>query len=202
MQCDRLRRLGPDGNSIFFGMDSNVPDPDSPPSTFEIWRYDLVTGEVGPVLTREGGDMTVEQPRVSPNGAHVVYMRQRFTEPEMRTAIFVADLEGGPERQLTDWDLYASHPDWSVDDLIVFNSYDIRLTRPEEFPGARDLFTIAPMALTFVGSQPTRSRACARGSRAGRPTGRASPTPSGRGTSAGLARESELVRWESLDCRG
>ena len=134
---------GPDGNLIYFGMDSNVPDPDSPPATFEIWGYDLATGMAGPVLTREGDGMTVEQPRISPDGTRVVYMRQEF-EPEARTAIFVADLEGGAERQLTDWDLYAAHPDWSVDDLIVFNSYDIRLNRPEEFPGARDLFTISP----------------------------------------------------------
>jgi hypothetical protein len=141
---------GPDGNSIFFGMHSDVPDPDSPPSTFEIWRYDLPTGTAGPVLTRTGDDMTVEQPRVSPDGTQVVYMRQRFTDPAAPSAIFVADLEGGRERQLTDWDLYAAHPDWSFNDVIVFNSYDVRLYTPEDFPGARDLFTIAPDGTNLV----------------------------------------------------
>ena len=60
---------GPDGSSIFFERHSNAPDPDSPPSTFEIWRYDLATGDAGPVLTRESDGMSVEQPRVSADGS-------------------------------------------------------------------------------------------------------------------------------------
>jgi Tol biopolymer transport system component len=134
----------PDGNTIYFERHSNAPDPESPPATFQIWSYDLATGEAGPVLTREGDGMTVEQPRVSPDGTHLVYFRQRYLDPGSPSAIFVADLNGGPERRLTDWELYAAHPDWSVDDLIVFNSYDQRLYDAEEFPGPRDLYVIRP----------------------------------------------------------
>lgn len=115
-----------DGSAIYFGRDSNPPPEPDPPLTFEIWRYDLSTGEAGPVLTREDG-MTVEQPRISPDGQQVVYVRYRDeTGPESGSAIFVADLATGEERRITDWNLWAAYPDWSVDDLIVFNSYDLR----------------------------------------------------------------------------
>ena len=113
----------PDGGAIYFARDSNPPPEPGPPLTFEIWRYDLATGEAGPVLTREDG-MTVEQPRLSPDGQQVVYVRYRA---ESESAIFVADLATGEERRITDWNLLVAYPDWSVDNLIVFNSYDLRL---------------------------------------------------------------------------
>src|SRR5262249_42765966 len=114
---------------------------DSPPSTFEIWRYDFATATAGPVLTRHDDGMTVEQPRISPDGDQVVYMRVRFRDDRLaHSAIFVADLTGGPERRLTPWDLYATHPDWSIDGRIVFNTFDIRLYSQDAFPGARDLY--------------------------------------------------------------
>jgi hypothetical protein len=46
--------------------------------------------------------------------------------------------------RVTDWELSASAPDWSVKDLIVLNAYDLRLYNADDVPGARALFTIRP----------------------------------------------------------
>lgn len=114
----------PDGTAIYYAADANAPS-DGPPTTFEVGLFDLGSGEASVVLTREDG-MTAEQPRISPDGTQVVYTR--FRDPidsNAGTAIFVADLEGGRERQLTDWELFAAHPDWATNDRIVFNTYDL-----------------------------------------------------------------------------
>lgn len=115
--------------AIYVGIDSNVPDdPNLPPLTFEIWRIDPATGDARAVLTREDGEMGLEQPRVSPDGTKLIYTRGRSDDS---TAIFIADMAGGPEQRLTDWALNASYPDWSVNGLISFNTNDLRI-RPDE----------------------------------------------------------------------
>jgi Tol biopolymer transport system component len=131
----------PDGGSIIFGFDGDAPA-DGPPDTFGIWRYDLATGAAAPVLTRTGEAATVEQPRLSPDGTQVVYARFGLDEGTP-SALFIADLDGGPERQLTDSSLYAAHPDWSVDDRIVFSSYELRFYPPGTAEGPQDIYTIA-----------------------------------------------------------
>jgi hypothetical protein len=125
--CDYLDWAA-DG-AIYVGTASNAPDPDSPPLTFEIWRIDPASGDARAVLTREDGEMTVEQPRVSPDGTQLVYARFRIVDDT--SAILIADMAGGAEQQLTDWELNASYPDWSVDGLISFNTNDLRI-RPDQ----------------------------------------------------------------------
>jgi Tol biopolymer transport system component len=139
---------GADG-AIYVGMDSDVPDADSPPSTFAIWRYDPATGTAEAVLTREDG-MTLEQPRIAPDGVHAVYRREDLTGAQPGTALFVADLRDGMERRITEWELFASNPDWSVDDRIVFSSYDLRQHPREQLPGARALYTVEPDGTDLV----------------------------------------------------
>jgi Tol biopolymer transport system component len=114
---------GSDG-AIYVSIDSNVPDPNSPPLTFEVWRIDPATGEGRAVLTREDA-MTVEQPRVSPDASQLVYARERIADGKW--AIFAADMVVRAEQQLTDWNLYAAYPDWSADGLISFNTNDLRV---------------------------------------------------------------------------
>ena len=114
---------GSDG-AIYVSIDSDVPDPNSPPLTFEIWRIDPLTGDAHAVVTRED-EMSVEQPRVSPDGTQVAYGRERIADGKW--AIFVADMAGGQERQLTEWDQYAAYPDWSFDGRISFNTNDLRI---------------------------------------------------------------------------
>lgn len=117
----------PDGG-IYVGIDSNVPDPESPPLTFEIWRVDPRTGDAQAVVSRED-EMTVEQPRISPDGTQVAYARERIADGNW--AIFVADLAGGEERRLTEWDMYAAYPDWSGHGRVSFNTNDLRIRHDE-----------------------------------------------------------------------
>jgi hypothetical protein len=118
---------GSDG-AIYVSIDSDVPDADSPPLTFEIWRIDPLTGVGRAVITRED-EMTLEQPRLSPAGTQLAFARERIADGKW--AIFVVDLEGGPERQLTDWDQYAAYPDWLDDGTISFNTNDLRIRNEE-----------------------------------------------------------------------
>jgi Tol biopolymer transport system component len=112
----------PDGTAIYYASDANA-SPNGPPTTFTFERYDLASRDVSTVLSREDGS-SAEQPRISPDGTQVVYSRFRDA-PTLGSAVFVANLEGGSERQLTPWEMLGAHPDWSVDDRIVFNTYDL-----------------------------------------------------------------------------
>ena len=125
----------PDGTAIYYGIDANATV--GPPTTFGVGRFDLASEEASWVLTREDG-MSAEQPRISPDGQRVVYTR--FNEPE-GSAIFISDLNGGPETRLTEWELWGAHPDWSIEDSIVFNSYDLGVFQDTTEPAK--LYTVA-----------------------------------------------------------
>jgi Tol biopolymer transport system component len=113
-------------DGIYVGVTFNAPDPESPPETFDIWRIDPAQGTAG-MLLRWEDRKSVEQPRVSPDGTEVVYIREDIYAEGSPWAIFRRNVDGGPERQLTDWSLNASYPDWSADGLISFNVNDLRL---------------------------------------------------------------------------
>jgi Tol biopolymer transport system component len=125
------------GAALYFGMDADASS-DGPPSTFGLGSLGLATREVRIIMTREDG-MTAEMPRVSPDGTQVAYMRADIVDPSKGSAIFVSDLEGGPERRLTEWDLFAGHPDWTADGRILFNSHDVALA-PDPVTG--NLYTV------------------------------------------------------------
>jgi Tol biopolymer transport system component len=148
----------PDGSAIYYGWDAD-PRPGGPPSTFGVGRYDVATGEAIDVLTRKDG-MTAEQPRVSPDGTRVVYDRGDILGAGPGIALFVSDLEGGPERQLTDWTTMAAHPDWVSDDRLIFNSYDLGFFQDTE--EASNLYSVAAdgsdlQQLTTFGRSDTRA---------------------------------------------
>lgn len=114
----------PDGTAVYFGMDANAAATGIP-STFQVARWDVATGTVTVVLEREDG-MTAEQPRISPDGKLLAYVR--FKDPAINSlgsAIFVAAVDGGKERQLSDWEMFGAYPDWSPDGQIVFNTRDL-----------------------------------------------------------------------------
>lgn len=149
-----------DGSAIFFGQDANTPAGGGPPTTFQVAQLDMATREATVVLTREDG-LGVEQPRVAPDGERVVFTRFRDPDdPFAGSALFVSDLTGGPDRQLTDWDIYAAYPDWSADDLIVFNTFDLGAF--PDIATAVNLYTIRPdgtdvQELTDYGESDTRA---------------------------------------------
>lgn len=130
-----------DGTAIIFGQDAHATA-ERPPTTFQVARYDVETGDVSVVLSRTDG-MTVEQPRVSPDGEHIVYLRFRDVLDNTKgSAIFVCDLAGGRERRLTPWRLQAAYPDWSVEDVLVFHTYDLGTW--QDTSHAANLYTVAP----------------------------------------------------------
>jgi hypothetical protein len=113
-------------DGIYVGVASNAPDPESPPQTFEIWRVDPVERDADPILKWEDGK-SVEEPRVSPDGTELVYVREDIYAEGAPWAIFTRSVRGGPERQLTEWSMNASYPDWSAGGLISFNVNDLRI---------------------------------------------------------------------------
>jgi Tol biopolymer transport system component len=123
---------------IYVGIDSASDNGQDPPLKFEIWRVDPETGEAAVVLSRDGDGLTVEQQRVSPDGTQLVYVRVRLSNESW--AIFVCDMVGGPERQLTSWDLNAAYPDWSARNVISFNTNDLRL----RYLGSHSIYTVLP----------------------------------------------------------
>lgn len=146
-----------DGSAIYYGLDANAP-PNAPPTTFDVARYDIVSGAVTTVLTRTDGQ-TAEQARVSPDGKRLVFDRGEIIDTT-GMAIFVADLKGGRERRLTDPKLFGAHPDWSPDGRIVFNSYDLGFF--QDTTEAANLYTMAAdgtdlRQLTTYGEHETRA---------------------------------------------
>lgn len=129
----------PDGGSIFFSTN------EGPSGTFRLMRYDLASGDISEILSREG-EPTGEQARVSPDGSDVVYTRfddvGTVSGTPGSSAIFVADVAAGDERQLTDWEIHASHPDWGPDGTILFATHDLSFSGGMDV--ASDLYTIAP----------------------------------------------------------
>jgi Tol biopolymer transport system component len=147
----------PDGTAIYYGLDADAK-PDAPPTTFEVARFDIATGEVTTVLTRKDGQ-TAEQPRISPDGVHVVFDRGEVVGTT-GMAIYVADLNGGPERRVTDPKLFGAHPDWSVDGRLVFNSYDLGFFQDTTEPAnlyAMEADGTKLRALTAYGDHDTRA---------------------------------------------
>jgi Tol biopolymer transport system component len=148
----------PDGTAIYYGWDSHAP-PGRPPTTFGVGRYDIATRKATDVLSRKDG-MTAEQPRVSPDGTRVVYDRGKIDGSGPGIALFVFDLKGGRERQLTDWTTMAAHPDWAGNDRVIFNSYDLGFFQDTE--EASNLYSVKAdgsdlRQLTSFGRSDTRA---------------------------------------------
>jgi Tol biopolymer transport system component len=113
-----------DGSAIY--VDTSADAVSGPPSTFGIDRFDVSSGARTTVLERKDG-MTAEQHRISPDGKTVAFTRGDIQERVPGVSIYVADLQGGSERRITDPLLYAAYPDWTADGRIIFNTRDLGL---------------------------------------------------------------------------
>jgi Tol biopolymer transport system component len=148
-----------DGKAIYYGMDSN-PNANGIPNNFEVGRYDLATSKAT-VALEFGDGVVAEQPRVSPDGTQVAYMRSKdAVDSNLGTAIFVANLKTGAPKQLTEYTGFGGYPDWSADGLIVFNTRDLGLFQETTEPA--NLYTIKPdgsglVQLTHFGESETRA---------------------------------------------
>jgi Tol biopolymer transport system component len=149
-----------DGSRIYFSQDADA-QANGIPRTFQIARVDVATGRVDVVLTRQDG-MTAEQPRISPDETRLAYTRFRDpAEALAGSAVFVSDLDGGPEQRLTEFDAYGAYPDWAPDgQRIVFNTFDLGAF--QDITVQVNLFTVRPdgsdvQRLTDYGENDTRA---------------------------------------------
>lgn len=113
----------PDGEGIVVSQSANDPEGGSLPQEFSFERVDVATGEVTTIYARDDRVETW-QGRLSPDGSLIAYT---VNVEGQGTAIFTSPVAGGPESQLTDWQMMAAHPDWTDDGRIVFNTWDLGL---------------------------------------------------------------------------
>ena len=117
------------------------------PSALAIFVLDLGTGEARQVIRLER-PLLADAPRWSPDGTELVFQVDRMDDAgnETGAAIAVVSAAGGEPRYLTEFDIFASFPDWGwVSNEIVFSEY-LLLYKETQEPGdeTRDLFAIRP----------------------------------------------------------
>jgi Tol biopolymer transport system component len=110
----------PDGGSIAFDY-SPEANPDAPGFHTSIYIMDAAGTNPRPLLAN-ASTFDVE-PKISPDGARVAFVRiRKYNRGLQQEAVFVVDIDGTDERQLTSWGLAAEHPTWSPDGRwITFN---------------------------------------------------------------------------------
>ncbi len=105
----------PDGTKVVF-IGYLGPFVNDAPSDCGLWIGDIATGTVTQRTSNTNTQCDREvAPRWSPDGSKIAYFRERYATSGLTTAVFVIDVNGGNEQQLTDWDLVAGYPDWSPD---------------------------------------------------------------------------------------
>jgi TolB protein len=119
----------PDGTTVAFER-ALGPFEDDVPADCGIWIGELATGEVRQV-TSNPGCFREYNLRWSPDGHQFTYWRWREDSSGTTTgaAVFVIDVDGSNERQLTEWEAMAGEPDWAPDgEWLVYDTY---AKRPE-----------------------------------------------------------------------
>lgn len=129
-----------DGKKIMFGQDNLPAGPGGVPSRFEFKVYDLASTKVTTLFSAPKG-MPAELARWSPDDRRIVYRRALLSPAgdEIGGALFVADLQGRRQFQLTPWKSFAADPDWGRDGRIVFDE-----PVSGQFSGATNLFSVRP----------------------------------------------------------
>jgi Tol biopolymer transport system component len=101
---------------------SGVDEPGQPDGIFVV---DAATGAMTPVTANPYPGHQDKEPAYSPDGTRIAFVRDRKLveagDGVDESALFVVDLDGRNERQLTDWVGSVGNPSWSPDgSTIVF----------------------------------------------------------------------------------
>jgi len=100
------------------------------PSDCGLWVGNPDTKQVTQITSNPGCDSEYA-PRLSPDGTTIAYYR--YDENGGRnTAVFVMDVAGGDETQITDWSIGAAQPVWSPDGEWIVVEYDSEGLDPAE----------------------------------------------------------------------
>ena len=129
-----------DGRRIMFGQDNLPAGPGGVPTRFDFRVFDVATGTVTTLFSEPTG-IPAEQARWSPDGTQIVFRRALLSAAgdEVGGALFVSDLGGRNQRQLTSWTTFANGPDWGPDGRIAFDEPE-----PSQISAARNLYLIRP----------------------------------------------------------
>jgi len=131
----------PDGTKVAF-IRALGPFKNDAPADCGVWIGVISTGEVEQITSNAACDRE-NFPRWSPDSAELTYWRAKPFGDSIGTAVFVMDIDGAKERQLTDWDMVAGDPDWSPDGRwIVFNTHPLPAFNFESV--VSDLYRIHP----------------------------------------------------------
>ena len=136
----------PDGKRIAFSRSESAPGVIGPKAV-AIYVVDLATGHVSPVVRLER-PLLSDAPRWSPDGTQIVFQVDRMDDASFETgaSIAVVPVAGGKPRYLTDFDSFATSPDWGwVTNEIV---YGMDLIGLKQTPGPDDdtwdLYAVRP----------------------------------------------------------
>lgn len=147
----------PDGSAIYFGTSSHADG--GPPTTFGVCRFDLATATVSTVIDRTDG-MTLEQPRVSPDGQAIAYMRFLDILDETQGAsIYVGSIADGTDRRLTKPAMTGGHPDWTPDGRLIFDTFDLNFFQDTDEPSNLYVMDADGSHLREITSKGPRDRA-------------------------------------------
>lgn len=111
-----------DGSQIVFVREFG-PFVNDLPSDCGLWVGNVDSKQVTQITSNPGCDKEYA-PRLSPDGTTIAYYRYDENGLGMRTAVFVMDVTGGDETQLTDWGSGAAGPGWSPDGEWIVVEYD------------------------------------------------------------------------------
>jgi Tol biopolymer transport system component len=129
----------PDGKKLAIATSYGF-HPGAPSDRFGIGTIDVATGKVKAVVDHDFPTGQDHLPRWSPDGRRLVFWRD--VEQEQKIGVFVVNVDGSGQRQLTKWDMQAGDADWSPDGkLIVFATYPLANFQAV---GHSELYTIRP----------------------------------------------------------
>ena len=116
----------PDGAQIAF-IRAFGPIVDDLPSDCGIWIGTISDLSVREVTSNARCDREYF-PRWSPDGTTIIYTRGQYDDNGIATgtAIYTISVDGGEQRQLTDYTTFSGSPDWSPDgEWIVYSTYPL-----------------------------------------------------------------------------